>query len=171
MSDDIFPALETGYGDTQTERGEQSVLWLHIPATEPTQVIMLSVSPVRYRGHWFLGRMSPCTGDACPFCSKRLGSQVRYAYSVYLVRERRQCLFEVGAYTAGLVQGIAKEYGAHRGLVVTFEKSGSRDRGRIEAYKSTWPAMTTLPAAQDVAGILMAGWRIANERISEMLTL
>lgn len=163
--------IEDGWGDPQAARSEHQVLWLHVAAREQLRLIVLSTSPILYRIHWWGGRANRHTKTGCLFCRDRIGSQVRYCFSVYLPQEQRRACFEIGAYTAGELQELARVFGGLRGLSVVFSKSGGRERGRIEVAKCHLPIEGDLPEAQDVAAILRGAVQQQEDRDASLRSL
>lgn len=159
-----------GWGNPDRERGEQSFAWLHVPARGTLRVVMLSRAPVRYRGHWVDGRMRPCRGGSdCLYCERRMGGQVRYAFSVLDLDARACALIELGAAAAGEIKRAADEAGFLRGLAFQLRKDGGRERGRVlVTSQNAVVNIGELPDAPDPREHLMRSWGASVGEIMEV---
>ncbi len=160
QGEDLFGTDVTeGWGDTTREAGEQSWAWIHVPARSSVEVIILSEAPVRYRGHWVDGRMRPCCGAACPYCERRMGGQVRYAFACYDLAARASALLEIGAGAAGVIREASEREGRLRGLAFRLRKQDGRDRGRIIIEPvAVAVRVADLPRGEDPSAHLLRGW-------------
>ena len=175
MADVCYAVYEDGPLEPRAPRS--SARWLHVPATKEVSIVVLSERRVRYRGHWFDGRMRHCVGlPECVPCRYHVGSQERYCYSVWLpfgepgsnVAVQHQgvrMLLEVGYEAAAEITRLSECAGQLRGLTVRLEKRGGSYRGML--LVSSWDNCLigdSLPESEDVAFLLQQGWR---ERDSE----
>lgn len=147
--------LEVGHGDPFADLEAKRGVWFHVPANEAVVVAMLSVNPVRFRGHWWDRRFYLCR-TGCPFCPLGNPKDPRWAYSVLELGSRRSGFIECGAGTAGDILNWTNRAGALRGLVLKFAKQGRTRFGRIVAVPADAVINPSdLPEEGDVAGALM----------------
>lgn len=104
--------------------------------------------------------MRRCTGGACSFCSRGIGSQWRHAFGVYDLGIRAVGVVELGASAAGDLRACAEEMGGLRGLGVRFYRDGEgvRSRIRVEPCMECHRDPGDLPECPDVVAILRAFW-------------
>src|SRR5258708_1093299 len=124
--------VEEGWRDGQDQEAASGTGFVHVPARGTLEVYVLSEQPVSYKGHYTGGRMRPWGRGGCIPCSRSVGVQRRWVFSVYDIGRRVSGLLDLGDAPAGLVRDFSTEYGGLRGLRLRLGKAGGTLRGRIE---------------------------------------
>lgn len=159
LDEGVQRAVSIGWGEEDQVEVSEAFTWFHVPAVGFLDVVVLSVDPVLYRGH-FMGRaVQPCSIPRCVHCQNGVGVLKRCAISVYSFSLGARGLLELGERTTGEIRALSGAAGHLRGLAVRFSKEHERDRGRILAI--AYPGsleVVTLPEEQDPLVPLNAQW-------------
>lgn len=121
--------------------------WLHLPASSPLDVTILSASPLSYSAHWTNGRLTPCLRP-CSACERGIAIKRRLIFYVLDNDLNSTHLLELPARLAPDIQrALATADGRHplRGLRLILQKSGRTANGTIELTDAFTTDPSTLP--------------------------
>ncbi len=143
--------------------------WWKIAAMRTLNLVIISHTPIWYRGHFYKGRMVPCLGDNCAMCAESVGSQLRYVFAGADTVTQRVGLLETGQSVASEIHDLALRHGQLRGLVIEIGKYSRSKNSRMELrpldpMDGTWWAKLPIP---DIAKALELTWQRANAILPE----
>lgn len=142
------------------------------PSTRGIQVfVILSDSPLWYTGHFHGGRMAPCSGIGCEYCSMALGAQIRYVFAVAECSSKRVGLFEVSRTNGLLIRELAERAGNLRGVMIEVSKHSKSAQSRtdieyVDRVADPWYLGLDVP---DCALALFLTWHKAGYRMPQEL--
>lgn len=166
------PKIGTGFDLPEGNDGWTDWTWFHARSAMPTRFTILCVSPVHYAGHFSKGRMVPCAGDDCPLCSKGLGTQARYVFSVVEWQTRRIGLLELGRGHALQIQDWMPQAGGLRGLTIELQRSSHSKQSRVDMtlISDSTPLFFQHLEGPDLLRAVQSTWqRAASQSLGESL--
>jgi hypothetical protein len=124
--------------------------WYHCPVGGSLNLVLLPPKPVWYVAHWVHGRMIPCDGEDCLLCSRAVGTQIRYVFSVAEMQTHRAGLIELGKSNGLLIRdwGGQDGYPSFCGFEVWRPGRGKNSRlevRRIEGDHIRWAMRLGMP--------------------------
>lgn len=152
--------VEEGWRDGQENEAASGTGFVHVPARGSLEIYVLSEEAMSYKGHYTDGRMRPCLRNGCIACSRSIGIQRRWVFSVYDIGRRVSGLLDLGDAPAGLIRDFSNQYGGLRGLRLRLGKAGGTLRGRIEVELGGLSRVpnSELPDSVNVADCLRKMW-------------
>lgn len=153
-----------GYEPEDGRLGWSDWTWFKVRGNKLLRVIVLSETPVHYRGHYHKGRMNPCLSEDCKLCEEHVGEQMRYVFGVVEVTDRRIGLLEVGRSVALLIRDWEGRNDGLRGMELHLSKESYAKNSRmvveyVASCEGPWWRNLEVP---DVRGALVATWRKAG---------
>lgn len=160
-----------GFGDLEEEMKGGNTRWIHVPARERLQIVILSRRVTRYYGHWVGDRMRICPGKACPLCARRMAVQARYMFSVLEHATRITAILEVGAATVKMMEPPIIEIGRMRGTVFALSHEGGKRNGKLCAeYVGVDAREADLPPEEDCLSQVQRQQAAEEDRIARAVT-
>ena len=117
-----------------------------------------------YTGHFYGGRMVPCSGPGCEACGSAIGAQVRYCFAVAELESRRVGLIELGKSNGLLIRDWTARHGGLRGMVVRMSKQSKMAQSRtiVTYVEEAAPLWCVGVEAPDPALALYLTWHKAG---------
>lgn len=106
--------------------------WFSCGPRNDLEIIILSERPVWYTGHYYGGRMAPCSGPGCDACAAAVGAQVRYCFAVAESVSRRAGLMEMGRSNGLQIQDWMHRNGGLRGMRLMVRKHSRSPQSRTD---------------------------------------
>lgn len=126
-----MPAGE-GWDVPAEVRGDLEFRWWRVSGNRLLTLLVLSETPLWYRGHYHRGSMVPCLGDGCKMCAEGIGAQLRYVVAAAECSSHRPGLMEVGQTVARELRDLAVRHDGMPGMVVEFTKYSLAKNSRME---------------------------------------
>lgn len=143
--------------------------WFQPSTKGDLDLVILSLKPNWYTGHFVGGRMVPCAGSGCDICSLGIGGQVRYVFACAETSSHRCGLIELGRGNGMLLRDWSDRYGGLRGLRIDVRKHSKSLQSRteiiyVEETAGQWFLALKVP---DPALALYLTWKKMNVAIPE----
>jgi hypothetical protein len=134
--------------------------WFHVVPGSRLLLVMLSLRPLWYVGHFDKGRMDRCIGDGCVKCQLGVGKQLRYVISCAEMTTKRIGVIEISESVAALLKQWAVPNGGARGLILEFSKATKSKHSRMEIARIDEhpPAWAMAMEALDLHEVLANTW-------------
>lgn len=150
-------------------RGDLEFRWWRVSGNRVLVLVMLSDSPLWYRGHFYKGRMVPCFGEGCKLCADGVGAQLRYVVAAAETSTHRSGLLEVGNTVALELRDLDVRHQGLRGMVVEISKHSFSRQSRmelryIEREEEQWWKEIDFP---DIKTALYLGWQKAGYEVPD----
>lgn len=115
---------------------EKANVFLHIPAKNGRQLVVLREEPFWYVGHFLPSGCKPCHGEGhCKWCERGFGKKLRCVFSMMDARTKETGIFEVSDTTGNLIlqemDTWRESYAFARGLAFVFSKTDDKVNGAI----------------------------------------
>lgn len=144
----------------------QSLPLIRTPAAPPIHLIVTSHNLIGLATHYFKGRTTPCTDEACPACNEGYAWRWHGYVSAITSGAHEHVLFEMTAQAAEPLAAYADRYGTLRGCIIAASRLHKRRNGRV--ILSTKPGdltKITLPTAPDVCKVLSIIWNLPADAV------
>lgn len=141
--------------------------WFHVTPGSTLLLVLLSIRPLWFVGHFVSGRMLQCTGDSCARCAAGTGRQIRYIVSAVEPSTKRLGVIELSESVARLIREWAIPNEGARGLIVEFGKASKSKHSRLEVslIREVPPSWCLSMQPLDLHEVLARTWeRIDQER-------
>lgn len=161
-----------GWDPPQEVRDHVQFHWFHVTPGTSLVLVMLSLKPLWFVGHFVGGRMCRCTGDLCARCAAGTGRQIRYVVSAVELTSRRIGVLEMSESVAHLIREWAVAQSGARGLIVEFGKVSKSKHSRLEVnlIREHAPGWALAMEPLDLHEVLARTWeRIDNEKGSALV--
>jgi hypothetical protein len=134
--------------------------WWHVPVGGSLVLVVLSVEPVWYVGHFAQGRMRRCRGDLCRACVDGVGRQIRYVVCAAEVSSRQIGMLEVGSAPMLHIRDRALARGGLRGMILDVSRPARSKHGRLEVsvFEESPPSWSVTTEALDLRMVLERTW-------------
>ena len=134
--------------------------WFQPSTKGDLDLVILSLKPSWYTGHFVGGRMVPCSGSGCEICALGIGGQVRYVFAAAECSTQRVGLIEFGRSNGFLIRDLSDRSGGLRGLHIVVRKhsKNTQSRTEIQYIETTVPTWYLSVKAPDPCLALYLTW-------------
>jgi len=141
--------------------------WFHVAPGTSLLLVLLSVRPLWFVGHFVGGRMMQCRGDGCARCAAGTGRQIRYVMSAVEPSTRRLGVIELSESVVRLIKDWAIPNEGSRGLIIELTKvsRSKHSRHEVQLIREHPPAWCMALEPLDLHEVLSRTWdRIEMEK-------